>query len=173
MQHALKMYEHIERLNQLGCWMDFELSVDLILASLLDSFAQFVFDYRMNYIVSTIPELVNLLETTESSLRKEKKHVMLVDSSGSKNEKRSKSTQVERGVAEKKAKYTTPKGTCFHCGKVCHWKRNCKVYLESKKKVACDAPSSSGIYVIKVNTISPNNIWVYDTNCGSYIWIDM
>ena len=39
MQHALKMYKHIERLTQLGYWMDFELSVDLILASLLDSFA--------------------------------------------------------------------------------------------------------------------------------------
>ena len=45
--------------------------------------------------------------------------------------------------------------------------------MESKKNVACDAPSSSGIYVIKVNTVSPNNIWVYDTNCGSYIWINM
>ena len=42
MQHALKMFEHIERLNQLGYWMDFELSVDLILASLPDSFSQFV-----------------------------------------------------------------------------------------------------------------------------------
>ena len=92
MQHALKMYEHIERLNQLGYWMDFELSVDLILVSLPDSFAQFVLDYRMNYIISTIPKLINLLETVESSLRKEKKHVMLMDSSGSKNEKRSKST---------------------------------------------------------------------------------
>ena len=67
-QHTLKMYEHIERLNQLGYWMDFELSVDLILASLLDSFTQFVLDYRMNYFVSTIPELINLLETIESSL---------------------------------------------------------------------------------------------------------
>ena len=45
--------------------------------------------------------------------------------------------------------------------------------MESKKKVACDAPSSSGIYVINVNIVSPNNIWVYDTSCGSYIWIDM
>ena len=45
--------------------------------------------------------------------------------------------------------------------------------MESKKKVACDAPSSSGIYVIKVNIVSPNNIWVYETNYGSYIWIDM
>ena len=45
--------------------------------------------------------------------------------------------------------------------------------MESKKKVACDAPSSSGIHVIKVNIVSPNNIWVYDTSCGSYMWIDM
>ena len=39
LQHALKMYEYIERLNQLGYWMDFELSINLILESLLDSFA--------------------------------------------------------------------------------------------------------------------------------------
>ena len=39
--------------------------------------------------------------------------------------------------------------------------------------MACDAPSSSGIYVIKVNTVFPNNIWVFDTSCGSHIWIDM
>ena len=45
--------------------------------------------------------------------------------------------------------------------------------MESKKTKACDAPSSSGIYVIKINTDSPNNIWVYDTNCDLYIWIDM
>ena len=65
MQHALKMYEHIERLNWLGYWMDFELSVDLIMESLPDSFAQFLLDYKMNYIVSTIPEFINLLETVE------------------------------------------------------------------------------------------------------------
>ena len=45
--------------------------------------------------------------------------------------------------------------------------------MESKNKVACDAPSSSGIYVITVNIVSPNNIWVCDTSCGSYIWVDM
>ena len=123
--------------------MDFELSVDLIRASLLDSFAQFVLDYRMNYIVSTIPELINVPKIAEGKL------------------------------IEKKAKKTTPKETCFYYGQVGHWKKNCKAYLESKKKVACDAPSSSSIYVIKVNTISPKNIWVYDTRCGSYIWIDM
>ena len=76
--------------------MDFELSVDFILGSLLDSFAQFLLDYRMNNIVPIIPKLINLLETNESSLRKEKKHVMLMDSCSSKNKKMSKFTQVEK-----------------------------------------------------------------------------
>ena len=70
MQHALKMYEHIERLNQLGYWMDFELSVDLILASLTNSFAQFVLNYRRNYIVSTIP--INVLKIAEGKLAEKK-----------------------------------------------------------------------------------------------------
>ena len=61
-------------------------------------------------------------------------------------------------MTKKKGKETTLKETCFYCGQVGHWKRNCKAYIESKKKVACDAPSSSGIYVIKVNIVSPNNI---------------
>ena len=68
-------------------------------------------------------------------------------------------------MAKKKGKETTPKGTsskgiCFHSGQDSHWKRNCKAYLESKNKVACDAPSSLGIYVITVNIVFLNNIWV-------------
>ena len=47
------------------------------------------------------------------------------------------------------------------------------VYLESRKEVTYDVPSTLGIYAIKVNTVSPNDIWVYDTSCGSYLWIDM
>ena len=62
----------------------------------------------MNHIVSTILELINLLKTVESSLRKEKKHVMLMDSYGSKkiskNKEMSKSTQAKGGRAEKKGK---------------------------------------------------------------------
>ena len=61
-QHALKIYEHIKRLNQLGYWIYFELSVDLIVVSLPDSFANFVIDYKMNNIMPTILEVINLLE---------------------------------------------------------------------------------------------------------------
>ena len=102
----------------------------------------------MVHKIPTIPKLINVLE------------------------------MVEGKMAKKKGKETTPKetsskGICFHYGQDGHWKRNCKAYLESKNKVACDAPSSSGIYVIMVSNVSPNNIWVCDTSCGSYICIDM
>ena len=79
MQHALKMNGFIERLSQLSYGMDHELSIALILATLPYSFSQFVLNYRMNNIRSTIPELVNLLKTIEPSLRKYEKHV--IDSS--------------------------------------------------------------------------------------------
>ena len=39
--------------------------------------------------------------------------------------------------------------------------------------MASDAPSTSGIYVITVDIVSPYNIWVLDTNCSSYICNDM
>ena len=142
-QYALKMYKHIERLDQLGYWRDLEFSIDLILARLPDSFVQFVLSYGMDHIISTIPELIDVLKIAEGKM------------------------------TEKKGKKTAPKETCFYCGQVGHWRRNWKAYLESMKNVACGAPSSSSIYVIKFNIVSPNNIWVYDTNCGSYIWIDL
>ena len=127
------MYNHIKRLDQLGHWMNPEMSIDLILARLLDSFAQFVLDYEMVHKIPTIPELINVLKMAEEKM------------------------------AKKKGKDTTPKGTSskgifFHCGQDGHWKRNCKAYLELKNKVACDAPSSSGIYVITVNIVSFYNI---------------
>ena len=88
--------------------------------------------------------------------------MMLVDSYGSKkgykNKKKRKITKQKGGATKKKAKETSSKGRCFHCGKEGHWKRNCKAYLESKKRVACDAPISSGIYVIEVNIVSHGNL---------------
>ena len=59
-QYALKMHGYIVRLDQLGFGMDNELSIDLILAGLPDSFVQFFLNYRMNDKETTIPELINL-----------------------------------------------------------------------------------------------------------------
>ena len=117
----------------------------------------------MNDKESSIPELIKLLKIVEPTMKKKGKIVMLVDSSSSKtsskNNKKRKITKQKGGAAKKKAKGMSSMGTCFHYGKEGHWKKICKAYLESKKKVACDAPSSSGIYVIEVNAIYCDNLW--------------
>ena len=95
---------------------------------------------------------------------------MLVDSSSSKNNNNKKKPMKSKGgVTKKKVKEATPKGNCFHYGQDGHWRRNCKGYLGSLKKKASDAPSSSSMFVIEVNTISHNNQWVLDTDYRSHI----
>ena len=69
MQHGLKMNGYIERLASLGFVMDAEFSEDLILQSLPDSYASFVLNYQMNKITTTIPELINMLKTTEEDVK--------------------------------------------------------------------------------------------------------
>ena len=64
-QYALKMPGYIVRLDQMGFGMDNELSIDLILAGLPYSFAQFMLNYRMNDKETSIPELINLLKTVD------------------------------------------------------------------------------------------------------------
>ena len=45
--------------------------------------------------------------------------------------------------------------------------------MESLKKKASCAPSTSNMFVIEVNTVSHDNLWVLDTSCGSHICTDM
>ncbi|XP_074562486.1 alpha-humulene 10-hydroxylase-like [Curcuma longa] len=152
-QHVLKMYEYRERLGSLDFAMEHELSIDLILHSLPDSYSYFVMNYRMNRIESTIPDMINMLKIIELVVKNEKKTVMLVDSS-MKGFKRKSTRQAKW---EKKVNVTEPasKGQCHHCDKMGHWRRNCKSYLESMKgKKACDTPSASDIFVIECHTIS-------------------
>ena len=115
----------------------------------------------MNDKEIAIPKRINLLKIVEPTLKNKGKAVMLVDYFGSKksskNKKKRKSAKAQGDVARKRAKQTTSKGTCFHCGKYDHWKINCKTYLESMKKKAFYATSPSSIFVIKVNNVSQNN----------------
>ena len=127
MQHGLKMNGSIERLASLGFVMDAELSVDLILQSLPDSYASFVLNYQMNKITTTIPELINMLKAEEAVKKQSSKSIMVVSSfTSSKGKKRKmnrkKTTSAQGGVSKKKGKQgvAAPSADCniriqVHC----------------------------------------------------------
>ena len=94
-QHGLKMNGYIEQLASLGVLMDHELSIDLILQSLPNSYASFVQNYQMNKISTTIPELVNMLKNAEEPIKKHNSKVVMVvgSSSSSKRWKKKKNTK--------------------------------------------------------------------------------
>ena len=71
------MITYIEKLDQLGFVMDHELSIELILQSLPQSFSQFIMNYHMNKLDSTLSKLFNMLKTAERALKKEKDLVLL------------------------------------------------------------------------------------------------
>jgi len=52
--HFLRMIGYIEKLSQLGFVTDLVLNVDLVLQSLPQSFSQFVMNYHLNKLDSTL-----------------------------------------------------------------------------------------------------------------------
>ncbi|XP_050117683.1 uncharacterized protein LOC126595423 [Malus sylvestris] len=70
-QHVLKMIVLIEQLENLGTPLDGKLAQDFILASLSDSFLQFVMDYIMNKMDSTLSGLLSMLVTAKKTMKKE------------------------------------------------------------------------------------------------------
>ena len=84
--HILMMIDLITHL-QLGFAIDGELRQNLILQSLLDS-SQFVINYHMNKLNTSLPKLLNMLKTIESHFKGEKIPVLLVDMINKKKNKK-------------------------------------------------------------------------------------
>ncbi|CAA0821431.1 Unknown protein, partial [Striga hermonthica] len=82
--HGLKMIALVESLSFLGVIMDNELYVDLMLQSLPSSFDSFVVNFNMHNMETSLPELVNMLKTAESTIKKDKPVLLVGSTSGSK-----------------------------------------------------------------------------------------
>ncbi|KAK9018566.1 hypothetical protein V6N11_001537 [Hibiscus sabdariffa] len=172
--HVIKMMGYVQTLEKLSFPLKNELATDLILQSLPGSFKPFVLNFNMNEISKTLPQLLGMLRTAESDMKKDgSKSILLVREAKGNGKKVAKS----KGSGKTKAKgknVLKPKGAiskdgkCFHCNKSGHWKRNCPVYLEEVKKAKAVGASVSGIYVIDVN-MSTSSSWVLDTGCDSHI----
>ncbi|KAK8669506.1 hypothetical protein V6N13_106934 [Hibiscus sabdariffa] len=172
--HVIKMMGYIQTLEKLGFALNDELATDVVLQSLPDSFNQFVMNFNMNEINKTLPQLLGMLRTAESNMKKGgSKSVLMVRVAKEKGKKVAKSmgsgkTKPKGKEALKPKGGVSKDGKCFHCGKTGHWKRNCPIYLEDVKKAKAVGASVSGIYVIDVH-VSTSSSWVLDTGCGSHI----
>ena len=175
--HVLKMIGLIEKLEKLGFMLHHQLRFDLILQSLPLSFSNFVMNFNLTQVeTSTLPELLNMLKTTEDSIKKEKGYVLMVEPSKKRKFKSGPKKTIKKAFkpTDKIKKEKKPKGTCFHCGKDGHWKRNCKAYLESLKQKKLNEASTSGMFMIEINlSTSKSDSWVLDTGPRSHICINM
>ncbi|KAK8715425.1 hypothetical protein V6N13_042759 [Hibiscus sabdariffa] len=155
--HVIKIIGYIQTLEKLGFPLKDELATDVILQSLPDSLKPFVLNFNMNEINKTLPQLLGMLRTAESDLKKNgSMSILMVREAKGKGKQKAKS----KGNGKSKPKGNDalkPEGgiskerKCFHCDKVGHWKRNCPLYLEEVKKAKANGTSSSGINVIDVN----------------------
>ncbi|KAK8589956.1 hypothetical protein V6N12_024343 [Hibiscus sabdariffa] len=68
--HVIKMMGYIQALEKLGFPLNIELAIDVVLQSLPDSFNQFVLNFNMNEINKTLPQLLGMLRTAESNMKK-------------------------------------------------------------------------------------------------------
>nr|GEW28340.1 hypothetical protein [Tanacetum cinerariifolium] len=61
---------------------------------------------------------------------------------------------------------------CHQCGEVGHWTRRYPMYLAElmKKKKLSQGASTSSIFTIELYDF-PSKSWIYDTGCGTYIFI--
>jgi hypothetical protein len=181
--HVIKMIGYIETLDRLGSELHPDLATDVILQSLPASYETFILNFQMNGLDKTLSELHGMLKTTEESVKKNPNHVMMIQK-GKKNRKHwtppnPKGKGKEKGSggessgskpkpAPKAKSGPTSEDECFHCHEKGHWSRNCKKYLEEKKKNKGSETSTSGINVIKINiALSYSELCVFDT--GSMI----
>ena len=136
--HVLKMIGFITRLEQLGWTMDHDLSINLILTSLLECYSQFVLNFNINKIQTTFSGLWNMLAQAKKTIVKEKTFdpsCLFQESVLQKEEK----TKKDEGITSKVLK---PNGgvkkdkedvKCHHYEPPRHWRRNCKEYIEFVK----------------------------------------
>ncbi|XP_073019330.1 uncharacterized protein [Primulina eburnea] len=93
-QHGVRMIGLIEKWVGLDVVIPGELATNIFLFSLPPSFNGFVVNFNMNKPEATLEQLVNMLTTYETTIKKEKPVLLVGSSSGTKREPQIKARSV-------------------------------------------------------------------------------
>ncbi|KAL4348424.1 hypothetical protein GQ457_17G009100 [Hibiscus cannabinus] len=89
--HVTKMMGYIQTLEKLRFPLKDELATDVILQSFSDSFKPFVLNFNMNEIDKTLPQLLGMLRTVDSNLKRNgSKSIIMVSEAKGKGKKNGK-----------------------------------------------------------------------------------
>ncbi|KAL3633507.1 hypothetical protein CASFOL_022269 [Castilleja foliolosa] len=128
-EHGLKMMTLLEKLVKLEVVLPHQLSTDLILLSLPSSYEPFIVNFNMNKLEPPMDELLNMLVSFESTMRKEKPVLLVGPGRKSPSPKKRKSfalgKRFEKGDSSGVKKDKVSKqvaDVCHFCGKAGHWR---------------------------------------------------
>ncbi|KAK9043346.1 hypothetical protein V6N11_071691 [Hibiscus sabdariffa] len=128
--HVIKMMGYIQTLEKQGFALNNELVTDVILQSFSDSFKQFILNFNMNDIDKTLPQLLGMLRTAKSNLKKNGSNSIQIVRIAKERERKGQSLRVMESPNPKECieiqkEELVKKEKCFHNYKPGHLKRNC------------------------------------------------
>ena len=127
----------------------------------------------MNKMECSLAELLKMLNTAETCIKKPNDVMAIEGPSTKKGKKKKFQPKAKGGIKKGKVNKPNDKGKCFHCGKYGHWKRNCKDYLNSLKVKPKENPSE-GMLIIETNiSIIHSTSWILDSATTTHICMSM
>ena len=78
-EHRMTVINNIEELKKLELDMQKKLQIDLILQSFTSLYSQFIINFQMNKLDCTIPKLINMLVTTEETLKSSRGTILTME----------------------------------------------------------------------------------------------
>ena len=134
----------------------------------------------MNKLDCNLSELVNILVTTEGTLKSSRGSILAVEQAPSKRKsqrkKKNKLTKKQKKESKPKkdtSKKAVEKGKCFYYNSDSHWRRNYPSYLESLKMKKSEQ-LSEGMLITESNLmIFSTSNWVLNSSSSAHICTSM
>ena len=183
--HGTQMIADIDELAKMGIVLEAELTIDILLQSLPDSWRQVIINYKLMDTDDTLGELLSMLKESEKELQKGAKreaHYASTSHGPRAGPKATGGVKKRKHKNKGKGKLTKASGkprdksqdVCLKCGKKGHWKRECRVGKGQREDIKAGKAPASGMFVIEINmTTSSLKNWIFDSGCAAHICTDL